>query len=144
MQPLKLPEFDCRIEDNQIFCIVRKKWVALIPEEWVRQHFLNLLISHLGYPKGLTRVEHTISYFKNKKRSDIVILNQEGNVHLLVECKSSKIKINQNIMKQIAEYNKMLNAKYLAITNGLTHYIFEQKETDRFEQLANFPLYKAI
>ncbi len=141
MQPLKLPEFSYRVEDNRIFCLVRKKWVALIPEEWVRQHFLNLLITHLNYPKGLIRLEYHISYFKNVKRPDILILKKEGDVHLLVECKSPSIKLGQKVIQQVSEYNKVLDAKYLAITNGINHYVWERKN-DKLNQITELPSYE--
>ncbi len=140
MQALKLPEFDVKIKGHSIFCLIRKKWIVLTPEEWVRQHFLNLLITHLGYPKGMIKLEHTISYFKNQKRSDIVILDRDGNVFLLVECKSVNVKLDQKVVNQVAEYNKVLDAKFLAITNGLRHFIWEKKG-DEFHQMKEFPAY---
>lgn len=140
MQPLKLPEFDYQIEENRIFCIVRKKWVVLTPEEWVRQHFLNLLFVHLGYPKGMTKLEHSLKYFRNQKRSDITILDKEGGVFLLVECKSPSVRLDQKVVSQVAEYNKVLNAKYLAITNGLNHFIWE-RNNEGLVQLQAFPKY---
>lgn len=142
MQALKLPEFDVKVKDNTIFCLVRKKWIVLTPEEWVRQHFLNLLVSHLGYPKGMIKLEHTLSYFKNQKRSDIVILDQVGDVFLLVECKSANVKLDQKVINQVASYNKVLDARYLAITNGLNHFIWK-KESDGFHQMNEFPKYDA-
>lgn len=142
MQPLKLPEFDYQIEENLIFCMVRKKWVVLTPEEWVRQHFLNLLISHLGYPKGMFRLEHSMRYFKNQKRSDISVLDKEGNMFLLVECKASSVKMDQKVLNQVAEYNKVLDAKYVAITNGLSHFIWESKNST-LKQIKEFPFYKS-
>ena len=139
MQALKLPEFDYQIKDNQIFCLVRKKWIVITPEEWVRQHFLNLLFSHLSYPKGLTRLEHNISYFKNLKRSDIVILDREGRTYLLVECKSPSVKLDQKVLRQVSAYNKVLDAKYLAITNGMSHYVWEKSGEAGFHQVKDFP-----
>ncbi|MEQ9465878.1 MAG: type I restriction enzyme HsdR N-terminal domain-containing protein [Ekhidna sp.] len=142
MQPLKLPEFDYQIEDNRIFCIVRKKWVVLTPEEWVRQHFLNLLFAHLGYPKGMTKLEHSLKYFKNQKRSDITILDKDGGVFLLVECKAPSVKLAQKVVSQVAEYNKVLDAKYLAITNGMSHFIWTKVE-GRLHQIKEFPFYQS-
>ncbi len=138
MQPLRLPPFEFKVKNNQIFCLVRKKWIVLTPEEWVRQHFLNLLFNHLLYPKGLTQLEHSISYFKHAKRSDIVILDKEGKTYLLVECKSPSVKLNQKVLRQISTYNKVLDSKYLAITNGNSHFVWEKKE-DVFIQISEFP-----
>ena len=139
MHPLRLPEYDYKVKENQIFCLVRKKWVALTPEEWVRQHFLNLLFSHLSYPKGLTRLEQNLTYFKNLKRSDILILDKEGNVYLLIECKSPDIRLDEKVLMQISSYNKVLNARYLAITNGVNHYVWEKKDDVGFQQIKDFP-----
>ncbi|MEM9339534.1 MAG: type I restriction enzyme HsdR N-terminal domain-containing protein [Bacteroidota bacterium] len=143
MHPLKLPGYKPKIRTDKrsdIFCLIRKKYVALTPEEWVRQHFLNLLIEHLGYPKGMIRLEYTLSYFKKVKRSDITVLNRDGTIFLLVECKSYDLPLGQQVMNQIAAYNKVLDADYLAITNGLKHYTWEKKETD-FHQINHFPNY---
>ncbi len=140
MQTLKLPEFDVKLKGNTIFCLIRKKWIVLTPEEWVRQHFLNLLISHLNYPKGMFKLEHTLSYFKNQKRSDIIVLDKDGNVFLLVECKSPDVKLDQKVLNQVAAYNKVLDSQYVTITNGLSHFIWK-KEKDGLRQLEEFPTY---
>ncbi|MEP1033725.1 type I restriction enzyme HsdR N-terminal domain-containing protein [Ekhidna sp.] len=140
MRALKLPEFEVKRKDNTIFCLIRKKWIVLTPEEWVRQHFINLLIAHLGYPKGMFKLEHSMSYFKNQKRSDIIILDRAGNVFLLVECKSPNVKLDQKVVNQVAEYNKVLNSKYLAITNGLNNFIWKKGDSE-FNQINEFPGY---
>lgn len=140
MQALKLPEFDVKLEDNRIFCLIRKKWLVLTPEEWVRQHFINLLIAHLDYPKGMFKLEHSMTYFKNVKRSDIMVLDENGEVFLLVECKAPIVKMDQKVINQVAEYNKVLDAKYLAITNGMSHFIWE-KSQEGFFQVKTFPSY---
>lgn len=140
MQNLKLPEFEVKLKDKTIFCLVRKKWVVLTPEEWVRQHFLNLLITHLKYPKGMFKLEHSISYFKNQKRSDISVLDKEGEMFLLVECKAPSVKLGQKVLNQVGTYNKVLDSQYLAITNGMIHYVWEKGESG-FNQIKNFPFY---
>ena len=116
--------------------------MVLTPEEWVRQHFLNLLIAHLGYPKGLFKLEHSMSYFKNQKRSDISVLDRDGNMFLLVECKAPSVKLDQKVLNQAAEYNKVLDSQYLAITNGMTHFIWEKGEAG-FNQIKEFPFYQS-
>lgn len=143
MNPLKLPEYDVRIRGNiskEIFCSIRKKWLVLTPEEWVRQHFINLLTEHLGYPKGLIKLEHSMKYFKNAKRSDITVLDREGNTFLLVECKSSDVSLDKKVLSQLSEYNKILDSKFLSISNGLKHFIWKKKG-DVFEQINEFPTY---
>ena len=141
MHQLSLPNYEPRIEGEEIFCLVRRKLVALTPEEWVRQHFLNLLINHLSYPKGMIKLEHSIQYFKNAKRSDITILDRDGAVFLLVECKSFKVKLDQQVVEQLSTYNKVLESKYLSITNGLNHFIWK-KENDSYETIKEFPQYR--
>lgn len=140
MQKLKLPEYDPRIREEEVFCLVRKKWVVLTPEEWVRQHFLNLLISHLDYPRGMIQLEHSFAYFKNQKRSDITVLDENGNVFLLVECKSAKVKMNEVVVRQASQYNRILAAQYLSITNGIQHFIWK-RVGDIYRQITTFPNY---
>ncbi|NQZ76184.1 MAG: type I restriction enzyme HsdR N-terminal domain-containing protein [Ekhidna sp.] len=141
MHQLKLPDFDHRVEQDKIFCLIRKKWVALTPEEWVRQHFLNLMIVHLGYPKGLFKLEHTLQYFKNQKRSDITVLDRVGEVYMLVECKSADVKLGNDVVGQLATYNKVMDAKFLSITNGLATYVWK-KGVESYEQVSQFPSYE--
>jgi len=140
MQQLNLPDFEAKTNGQDIFCLVRKKWVALTPEEWVRQHFLNLMINHLNYPKGLMKLEHSLHYFKNVKRSDVTILAKEGGIFLLLECKAPTVKIDQKVINQISEYNKVLKARYISISNGIKHFIWE-KEDEAYRQLPEFPVY---
>lgn len=140
MQQLKLPEYLYQRDDERIFCLVRRKWVALTPEEWVRQHFINLLITHLSYPRGLIKLEQQLEYFKNAKRSDVTVLDQSANVFLLVECKSYNEKLGQAVVNQMATYNKVLNSRYLAITNGMTHFVWKKIGND-YQQINSFPKY---
>lgn len=140
MQKLHLPEFDIEVDNGKVFCLVRKKWLVLTPEEWVRQHFIHLLISTLNYPRGMMKLEHAISYFKNQKRSDITVLDRENGIFLLVECKAPNVAIDQKVVNQVAAYNKVLNAEYMAVSNGLKHFIW--KRTDNgMEQIQTFPPY---
>jgi hypothetical protein len=138
MHPLKLPEYQPRLHNDEIFCFVRKKWVSCTPEEWVRQHFLNLLIEHLSYPRGLIKLEHSIKYFKNDKRSDITVLDRNTNVYLLVECKSYKEPLSQKVVTQLSQYNKVLESKYMAISNGLKHFVWEKAENE-YVAIQDFP-----
>lgn len=146
MQQLNLPEcfLDVKNEEGNtfVFDIIRKKYVVLTPEEWVRQHFIHLMINHLKYPKALITVESGLSYFKSAKRSDITLKDREGRNFLLVECKAPDIKLNQLTLNQISVYNKNLQASYIAMTNGLQHFIwkFHQKEA-QYEQLSTFPAF---
>ena len=143
---LNLPPCELRLEMKEdqpyVFDVIRKKMIFLTPEEWVRQHFIHLLINHLNYPKSLIKVERGLTYFKSDKRSDITVFNRSGENFLLIECKSYKIEMGKSTLSQLATYNKVLNAKYVAITNGLKHFCWKQKE-DRsvYDPLENFPVF---
>jgi len=127
---LNLPLFQIKIRREEsgvnVFDVVRKKYVRLTPEEWVRQNFLHYLIDDLNYPRSLLRVEFEVKYNRMKKRPDIVALDNQGDPLLLIECKSAKIKITQSTIEQATLYNQVLRAKYVVITNGLQHFCYEQ------------------
>lgn len=126
MHQLNLPDYpvQSKIEGGQswIFDRFRKKYVVLTPEEWVRQHFLNYLVSELGYPKSLVKVESGLKVNKMDKRTDIIVYNREARPFLLVECKSSQVALTDKVFNQLSIYNKAIKARYLVITNGLKHY----------------------
>ena len=147
MQQLNLPTCDLKIkneEGNQfVLDIIRKKYVVLTPEEWVRQHFIHLMVNHLKYPKSLLKIESGLSYFKSSKRSDINLMNSDGSLFLVVECKAPDVKINQKALNQISVYNKELQAQYVALTNGMQHFIWlYDKKNENYEQLTKFPAFK--
>lgn len=139
---LNLPPFAHKVKSlngkPHIYDLIRRKYIMLTPEEWVRQHFVHLLINHYQYPKSLFAVETGLFYNKLAKRSDIMVLNTEGRPHLLVECKSPDVKLSQATFAQIARYNFTLRPLYLALTNGLTHYCFEVKD-GQIVYLDDFP-----
>lgn len=126
MISLNLPQADFRIKSKEntqlIFDNIRKKYVVLTPEEWVRQHVLYYLTEIKGYPKSLIAVEKQLVVNTLKKRFDILVFNKQGLPEIIVECKSPSIKISQHTFDQIARYNLKLNARYLMVTNGLHHY----------------------
>lgn len=129
MQALNLPSYDVKIEnrDNKDFIwdFVRKKYVRLTKEEWVRQHFLNLLVSHKGFPISLIGVEKQIIVNNMEKRFDILVFNSDAKPQVIVECKSPEITISQNTFMQASNYNTVLKAPYLIITNGIEHHVAE-------------------
>lgn len=125
-----------------IFDIIRKKYIVLTPEEWVRQHFVHFLIKELNYPKSLFRIEGALAYNRMQKRSDILIRDREGKPWMLVECKAPDIKLTQRAFNQIAVYNMTIGAKFLAVTNGMVHFCCEAPkpgEDTRF--LPDFPVF---
>ena len=146
-QELNFPKFEYRFKSTEnkvsIFDVIRKKFIILQPEEWVRQHCVHYLINDKNYPKSLINVEKELTINGLKKRYDIVIFNSDGSIFLIVECKSHSIKIDQTTFDQIARYNLVLNATYLMVTNGLNHYYCEMDmEQERYSFLETIPDYK--
>lgn len=144
MHVLNLPEFDCDIrksdESLTIFDTLRKKHVILTPEEWVRQHFVNYLVSHLDYPKSLIKLERGHSFNTLKKRSDIIVFDRTGIPYMLVECKASHIKIEQKVFVQASVYNKTIRAKYLVVSNGMQHFCWKvDPETNSYVFMDQLP-----
>jgi hypothetical protein len=145
-QDLNFPKFEYRFKSTEnkvsIFDVIRKKFIILQPEEWVRQHCVHYLINDKNYPKSLINVEKELTINGLKKRYDIVIFNPDGSIYLIVECKSHKIKIDQNTFDQIARYNLTLKAEYLMVTNGLNHYYCQMDtENERYSFLKTIPNY---
>ena len=146
MEALNLPPFAYKITksgaNNLIFDIIRRKYVVLTPEEWVRQHVVHYLINTLSYPKSLFSVERGANYNKLQKRSDLCIYNSSGKPHLLVECKAASVPITQEVVKQVSIYNQTLQAPFLVITNGLQHFCWQVDfETRKFQPLQEIPAY---
>ena len=134
MQVLNFPAFDFRVKNSEnktrIFDEIRKKFVVLQPEEWVRQHVLRYLTEVKSYPPSLIAVEREIKLHGLRKRFDIVVFNPQGKIEILVECKSPDISISQQVFDQLARYNTQLNANFLMVTNGLDHHYFEMDATE--------------
>lgn len=119
---LNLPSTKLKLKTNQVWDRLRKKYVLLTPEEWVRQHFIAYLIDHLGYPEGRMASEFTVDYNGMKKRCDVVAFNEHLQPIVIVECKAVSIEISEDTFYQIARYASTLKAKLLILTNGMNHY----------------------
>ncbi|GAA4832119.1 type I restriction enzyme HsdR N-terminal domain-containing protein [Algivirga pacifica] len=143
MQALNLPPYDHKVSKREgkvyIWDQIRKKYLRLTPEEWVRQHFIAFLLSK-GYSKGRIGVETGVKVNQLQRRSDIVVYDKEGKPYLLIECKAPSVKLTNETFGQAAQYNVRLKAPYLCITNGLQHYScsidFAQKN---YKFLADIP-----
>ena len=147
MQELNFPKYTFRFKNSEnkrlIFDEIRKKFMVLQPEEWVRQHCVQYLINEKHYPKSLINVEKELKINDLKKRYDIVVFKSDGSIYLIVECKAPKITIKQNTFDQIARYNLALNADYLMVTNGINHYYCTMNfEEERYHFLKDIPDYK--
>ena len=145
MKRLNFPNYEFRLKKEGqkrfIFDLIRKKYVQLSSEEWVRQNCIRFLIEEKRISKFSIAIEKEIELNGIKKRFDIVSYSSEGKINLLVECKAPNIEINQKTFDQILIYNKILKSKYLMVTNGINHYyckINEDRKNIKF--LANFPL----
>lgn len=121
-----MPPYPFKIQEggqrSKIFDPVRKKYVALTPEEWVRQHFVQYLVNELNYPASLIAIEKGLTYNRQQKRSDVVVYNTSGNPVLIVECKAPEVAITEAVFHQVAAYNMTLKVPLLVVTNGLKHY----------------------
>ena len=126
MQNLNFPKYNFRFKSNEnktlIFDIIRKKFVVLTPEEWVRQHTIHFLTSEKKYPISHINVEKQLQLNDTVKRYDIVVFNKDGTIKTIVECKAPSIKTNQQTFDQIARYNLVLKSETLMVTNGLEHF----------------------
>ena len=149
MDKLSLPVYDFNIKEsagkNVIFDIIRRKYIVLTPEEWVRQHFVNYLINYLGYSRALIAVEQGLKYNSLLKRTDIVVYDRSGAPLVLVECKKPANRLNQKVMEQAMMYNKTLKAPYIIISNGIEHSCLHiRTEKQQVEFLDKIPKFDEI
>ena len=146
---LNLPQYTFRIKDKLdkklIFDGFRRRWVALSPEEWVRQNFARYLTEEKHFPASLVAIERSLRMNQRDFRTDIVLFSKSGNPLVVIECKAPEVKISQQVFDQIARYNLDLRVSYLIVTNGLTHYCcrFDQSELS-YTFLPEIPDYKEI
>jgi predicted type IV restriction endonuclease len=146
MLELNLPTYAYKLRKSEdrteIFDVVRKKYLKLSPEEWVRQHIIHYLLNQKGFPLSHIMPEQALEVNTLKKRCDILAFNRDGKAVLLVECKAPHIKIEQKTFNQIAQYNYALRLNYLFVSNGLMHYYayvdFENKTYHFLEELPNY------
>lgn len=126
LPPLALPDHGLKTKHDaagpQVFDAVRRLWVALTPEEWVRQHFINHLVHDLGYPASRISVERALTLHGLTKRADVVVFGADGSPEVLVECKAPHVRITQRTFEQAAHYNIVLKVGLLMVTNGLQHF----------------------
>ncbi len=144
MQKLNFPEYNFKLKKQDgkklIFDPIRKKYYVLTPEEWVRQHTLQYLILEKKHPVSLIAVEKELQINHTKRRFDIVVFNREMTPEILVECKAPTIRISQKTFDQANQYNWLLKAPYLFLTNGLKHYICQiDFEANQFKFLKELP-----
>lgn len=149
MKQLNLPQYSFRVtgkEGNEmILDPLRRRFVKLTPEEWVRQNFIQYLIIEGKYPAGLLGIEVMFRFNKLKRRVDILVHDRSGQPIMIVECKSTEIEIDENVFEQIATYNMKFKVPYLVVTNGMHHYACKMNHQElKFEYLLVIPLYEEL
>jgi type I site-specific restriction endonuclease len=148
LDPLNFPLYDIKTRELEgkrvIFDVVRRKWVPLLPEEWVRQHAVQYLLQEKGYPAGLLSIEKGFHFQGMPQRADIVAYNRQGEAVLMVECKAPAVQIEQAVFDQAARYNRVIRAGYLFVTNGLQHYCCQiDWAAQRYQFVDDIPAYDA-
>jgi len=149
MMQLNLPTYECRLREQngrqQIFDVLRRRYVALTPEEWVRQHFVHYLIEHKGYPKGLLANEVDLRVGEKHLRCDTVLYDKALHPKIIVEYKAPDIAITQKVFNQITVYNMLLHVDYLIVSNGMQHYCCQMDyEQNRYMFLSDIPNYDQL
>ena len=147
MLSLNLPAFDTKITTRSgkdvIFDVIRKRYVALTPEEWVRQHFVHFLIYHKGYPQGLMANEVNLNLNGTAKRCDTVLYRKNLSAQMIIEYKAPSIPITQAAFDQITRYNMVLKVDYLIVSNGMDHYCcrmdYERQNYIFLQDIPNYP-----
>jgi len=148
MLELNLPHYEFSVTQSppiKIFDFIRKKYVALTPEEWVRQNFLKYLVEVKNYPPSLIFLEQTLKVYKRQKRCDAVVYDKKGGPLMIIEFKAPEVAVTQKVFDQIARYNISLNVIYLIVSNGLKHFccsIDAAAKSYRF--LDDIPEYSAL
>ncbi|MBI4648090.1 MAG: type I restriction enzyme HsdR N-terminal domain-containing protein [Bacteroidia bacterium] len=149
MQQLNLPVYSFRIKSEKhrdfIFDEIRKKYVVLTPEEWVRQNFIKYLVKEKHFPCSLIAIETEIKINKVTLRCDIILYGKNGQPLVIVECKAPDVKITKKTFDQVIVYNLPFKAKYLVLTNGLSHFCCEPDyKTKTCKFLDGIPDYNSI
>ncbi len=146
---LNLPPYPIKIQEKgekrQIFDFLRRKWVALTPEEWVRQHFTHFLVEHKNYPQALLANEVELRIGEKRLRCDTLLYNKELRPRMIIEYKAPTIQIQQKTFDQISVYNLLLKVDYLVVSNGLSHYCCKMDyERQSYQFLEDIPDYETI
>ena len=153
MKQLNLPQYSFRISGKEgsemIFDPLRKKWVRLTPEEWVRQNFVRYLIDAGKYPAGLIGIEIMFNFNSLKRRVDILVHNRKGEPIMIVECKSPDVNVadfyENRVFDQAGEYNMRFKLPYVIITNGINHYAFKYDPAlNIYEFMMVIPLFEEL
>lgn len=145
---LNLPVCQFRLrhasEGDRIWDALRRQWLVLTSEEWVRQHFIRYLIERKGVPPASISQEYPVSVGGMPQRADIVVSDKAARPCLLVECKAPEVAVDRTVFAQAVRYNSVIDAPYIAMSNGMRHCCFEKKEGGGYVQLRAFPDFSAF
>ena len=146
---LNLPSFDINIAQRNgrptVFDPLRRRFVALTPEEWVRQHFVNYLVHHLHYPAGLMANEVELTVGDKHLRCDTLLYNKDMQPQMIIEYKAPHIALSQKVFDQITAYNLLLHVDYLVVSNGMEHLCCQMDyDNRRYVFLPNIPDYNQL
>lgn len=149
MIPLNLPPFDIKLqgtrEHPRVFDILRRRYVALTPEELVRQTFIHYLVEHLGYPMALMANEVRLQVGQKQLRADSVLYDRELQARMIIEYKAPSVALTQKVFDQVLAYNLLLHVDYLMVSNGLEHHCFRTDYDGKsFLRLDHIPSYEEI
>lgn len=149
MQQLNLPPYEIKIRETNgrrtILDILRRKYVALTPEEWVRQHFVHFLIEQKGYPATLLANEVQLNVGNKLLRADSVLYGSDLHPRMIIEYKAPTVSITQKVFDQISVYNMLLKVDYLVVSNGINHYVCKMNyENQNYFFLREIPEYKDL
>ena len=149
MNRLNLPPYEIKTRQQDgrqyILDVLRRKFIALTPEEWVRQHFIHFLADHKGYPTALLANEVELTIGGKKLRCDSVLYSRDLKPRMIIEYKAPSIKITQRVFQQISAYNILLHVDYLMVSNGITHYCCKMDyENNTYHFLKEIPPYSAL
>ena len=149
MYELNLPKYGIKIANENghqtIFDVLRRKYVALTPEEWVRQHFVHYLIEHKGYPQSLMANEIQLAIGNKKLRCDSVLYDRSLKPRMIIEYKAPTVNITQKVFDQITIYNMLLHVDYLVVSNGIKHYCCQMDyDNQKYLFLEDIPDYQEI
>ena len=149
MYPLNLPSYDAKIrkkgELQEIFDPLRRKYVVLTPEEWVRQHFVNYLVQQKGYPASRIANETAIRLNSLSRRCDTVIYNKQLEPLMILEYKEPRVTITHQVFDQVARYNSVLRVPYIVVSNGISHFCYRINfPTLDYQFLTDIPFYSEL
>jgi hypothetical protein len=146
---INLPSYEIKLREKdgrrEIYDFLRRRYVALTPEEWVRQHFVHFLVEQKGYPRGLLANELELRCGAKRLRCDTVLYNNVLQPRMIIEYKAPDVTITQRVFDQITAYNILLHVDYLIVSNGCQHYCCRMDYAHRsYEFLTDIPDYNTI